>query len=48
MAGSMILLCTDDDVHAKFAQRALLRSAQFTWERTAVETLAVFRRVLGR
>lgn len=48
MAGSLILVCTDDEVHNKFAQRALLRSAQFTWQRTAYETLAVFKKLVDQ
>ncbi|MCL6509607.1 MAG: glycosyltransferase family 4 protein [Anaerolineae bacterium] len=45
MAGALIAACIEDDLHERLRQRALLRAAQFTWERTAVETLAVFRRV---
>lgn len=45
MAGALIAACIEDDLHERLRQRALLRAAQFTWERTATETLAVFRRV---
>ena len=45
MAGALIAACIEDDLHERLRQRALLRAAQFTWERTAVETLAVFRHV---
>lgn len=45
MAGALIATCIEDDLHERLRQRALLRAAQFTWERTAIETLAVFRRV---
>ena len=43
MAGSVIAVCTDDDLHDRLAQRALLRAAQFTWQRTALETAVVLR-----
>jgi glycosyltransferase involved in cell wall biosynthesis len=45
MAGALIAVCTEDTLHARLRQRALLRATQFTWERTAAETLAVFRNV---
>jgi glycosyltransferase involved in cell wall biosynthesis len=45
MAGALIATCIEDDLHDKLCQRALLRAAQFTWERTALETAAVLRRV---
>ena len=43
MAGSVIAVCTDDELHDRLAQRALLRAAQFSWQRTALETTAVLR-----
>jgi len=48
MAGALIAACIEDELHDKLCQRALLRAAQFTWERTAIETAAVFRRVYER
>jgi glycosyltransferase involved in cell wall biosynthesis len=45
MAGALIAMCTEDDLNDRLRQRALMRAAQFTWQRTAVETLAVFRKV---
>jgi glycosyltransferase involved in cell wall biosynthesis len=45
MAGALIAVCTEDDLNDRLRQRALMRAAQFTWQRTAVETLAVFRKV---
>jgi glycosyltransferase involved in cell wall biosynthesis len=45
MAGALIATCTEDALHDRLRTRALLRAAQFTWQRTAMETLAVFRRV---
>jgi glycosyltransferase involved in cell wall biosynthesis len=45
MAGAVIAVCTEDELHDRLSQRALLRAAQFSWQRTAVETLAVFNRM---
>lgn len=45
MAGALIATCTDDELNARLRQRALLRAAQYTWQRTALETMAVFRQV---
>lgn len=45
MAGALIAVCVEDELHDRLRQRALLRAAQFTWERTAGETLAVLRKV---
>ncbi len=43
MSGALIATCIQDDLHARLAQRAMLRAAEFTWQRTAYETLAVLR-----
>ena len=48
MAGSVIAVCTDDELHDRLAQRALLRAAQFTWQRTALETAVVLRAACRR
>ncbi len=48
MAGALIAVCIEDDLHDRLCQRALLRAAQLTWERTAIETAAVLRRVHER
>ncbi len=45
MAGAVIAVCTDDALYERLRQRALLRAAQFSWQRTALETLAVFKRL---
>jgi len=45
MAGALIAACIEDDLHDRLCRRALLRAAQLTWERTAIETAAVLRRV---
>ncbi|MCS6774720.1 MAG: glycosyltransferase family 4 protein [Thermoflexales bacterium] len=47
MAGALIAACIEDDLRERLRQRGLLRAAQFTWQRTALDTLAVFRRVLN-
>jgi glycosyltransferase involved in cell wall biosynthesis len=44
MAGATIALVTEDAYHHKMRQRGLLQAAQFTWQRTALETLAVLRK----
>jgi glycosyltransferase involved in cell wall biosynthesis len=47
MSGALIATCIEDDLHDRLVQRALFRSAQFSWQRTALETLAVFKQVLA-
>lgn len=46
MAGALIAVCTEDELHDRLAQRAVLRAATFSWQRAAYETLAVFNRVM--
>lgn len=48
MSGALIATCIEDDLHDRLAQRALMRAAQFSWQRTALETLTVFNQVLAR
>ncbi len=48
MAGALIGVCTEDTLYQRLRERALLRSAQFSWQRTALETLAVFKAVSAR
>jgi glycosyltransferase involved in cell wall biosynthesis len=45
MAGAVIAICTEDSLHDRLSQRALLRASQFSWQRTALETLVVFNRI---
>ena len=45
MAGSLIATCTEDELHERLRTRALIRAAQFTWQRTAAETYQVFKQV---
>jgi len=47
MAGALIAICTEDTLYDRLRQRGLLRAAQFTWQRTALETLAVFNRMIA-
>jgi glycosyltransferase involved in cell wall biosynthesis len=46
MAGALIQLAHDPDFRAELSQRALAQAARFSWERTARETLAAYRKVL--
>jgi glycosyltransferase involved in cell wall biosynthesis len=48
MAGALIGVCTEDTLYDRLRERALLRSAQFSWQRTASETLTVLRAVSHR
>jgi alpha-1,3-rhamnosyl/mannosyltransferase len=41
-------MLTDEALRADFRRRGLARAAQFTWRRTAEETLAVYERAAGR
>jgi glycosyltransferase involved in cell wall biosynthesis len=41
MAGALISVCIQDDLHERLRRRAVLRAAEFSWQRTAYETLAV-------
>jgi len=43
MAGALIQLACDPDFRAELSRRALAQAARFSWERTARETLAVYR-----
>ena len=45
MAGALIAVCTEDELHDRLSQRALLQAAKFSWQRTAYETLAVLKSV---
>ena len=47
MAGALIAVCIQDDLHQRLRQRSLLRAAEFSWQRTAYETLAVLKGVGG-
>ena len=47
MADAVLSLLGDDALYADLRQRGLDRARLFTWERTARETLAVYREVCG-
>ncbi|MFQ5611542.1 MAG: glycosyltransferase family 4 protein [Anaerolineae bacterium] len=46
IAGAIVRLLTEPDLAAGLRQRGLARARLFTWQRTAEETLRVYRRVL--
>lgn len=43
---ALLSLLSDQSLAAKMSEKGLQRAAQFTWERTARETIAVYERVL--
>jgi glycosyltransferase involved in cell wall biosynthesis len=45
---ALVRVVEDADLRADLRARGLARAAQFTWERTARETLAVYRHAAGR
>ena len=47
MADALIQLATDDTFRAELSRRAMAQAARFSWERTARETLAAYREVMG-
>jgi glycosyltransferase involved in cell wall biosynthesis len=47
LAEALRAVLQDADLRADLRERGLARAAQFSWERTAAETLAVYREVLG-
>ena len=46
IANAMWLVLSQPDLAAALSEKGLARAAQFTWERTARETIAVYERVL--
>jgi glycosyltransferase involved in cell wall biosynthesis len=48
MAGSIIASLIQEDVAANLRQKGLARAAQFSWARTASETMQVYDRVMGK
>jgi len=48
LAAAVIALCVEEDLHAQMRERGLARAAQFTWEKTARETLAAYQQALGQ
>ena len=47
-AGAIEALWGDDEARAELGRRGVARARQFSWERAARETLAIYRRVLGK
>lgn len=47
LAEAMEALLVDDVLRAELQQRALTQAAKFSWKQTALETLAVYRKVAG-
>lgn len=47
LAEAMEALLVDDVLRAELQQRALTQAAKFSWKQTALETLAVYRKVVG-
>jgi glycosyltransferase involved in cell wall biosynthesis len=47
LAEAMLRVLTDADLREHLRRKGLERARQFTWERTARETVAVYREVLG-
>jgi len=47
LAEAMEVLLVDDALRAELRQRALAQAAKFSWKQTALETLAIYRKVVG-
>jgi glycosyltransferase involved in cell wall biosynthesis len=45
MSGALIATCIQDELHERLRARAMLRASEYSWQRTAYETLAVLRGV---
>jgi glycosyltransferase involved in cell wall biosynthesis len=45
LAAAMVRVLTDADLRRQLRERGLARARQFTWERTALETIAVYRQM---
>ena len=48
LGAAIIALCVQEDLHAEMREKGLAQAAQFTWEKTARETLVAYHDVLGR
>jgi glycosyltransferase involved in cell wall biosynthesis len=48
LAIALYRLLQDDELHASLVQKGLARAQVFSWERTARETMAVYRRVVDQ
>jgi glycosyltransferase involved in cell wall biosynthesis len=47
LGAAIIALCVQEDLHTEMCHKGLAQAAQFTWEKTARETLAAYHHVLG-
>ena len=47
IAAALEQVLSDANLRADLKQRSLARAAQFSWERTAAQTLAVYRAITG-
>lgn len=45
MAGALIAVCTEDNLHDELSERALAQAAKFSWEKCARETVAAYESV---
>jgi len=48
LGAAILALCVQEDLHAEMREKGLAQAAQFTWEKTARETLSAYQQVLGR
>ncbi|HEX8072003.1 MAG TPA: glycosyltransferase family 1 protein [Pyrinomonadaceae bacterium] len=48
LTAALVELLTDEGARAQMSEAGLRRAAEYTWERTAAATLAVYREVLGQ
>ena len=46
LSAALISLCVQEDLRREMRQKGLAQAARFTWEKTAQETLAAYRRAL--
>jgi glycosyltransferase involved in cell wall biosynthesis len=46
LGAALIALCTQEDFRLEMREKGLAQAARFTWEKTAAETLAAYRRAL--
>jgi glycosyltransferase involved in cell wall biosynthesis len=46
LSAALIALCTQEDLRREMREKGLAQAAHFTWEKTAAETLAAYRRAL--
>jgi glycosyltransferase involved in cell wall biosynthesis len=47
LGAAIIALCVQEDLHAEMREKGLAQAAQFTWQKTARETLVAYRDALG-